>query len=222
MCFQLTLCLLQTPLWQTSPWTSCVCWWRTSGAGCARRTSRKPSDSSLVPSLRGRSWMESLHSDTGKTDSSWSLTGIILSQMAGGGSCPPHQRPLLGDLSSSAAGGCVAWRNTACPTPGRAQCIGERGHQEAVSELSDEADSRWVAPQSDNRVWKVGKWNLLLEQIWICIYAYVYAELITDLLGSEKYRLSLEMMLESLQDHQINKWVKIRFRGKKCLEDISF
>ncbi|XP_041656576.1 sorting nexin-19a [Cheilinus undulatus] len=30
-------------------------------------------------------------------------------------------------------------------------------------------------------------------------------ELITDLLGSEKYRKSLEMMLESLQDHQINK-----------------
>lgn len=36
-------------------------------------------------------------------------------------------------------------------------------------------------------------------------YAYICAELITDLLGSEKYRLSLEMMLESLQDHQINK-----------------
>ncbi|TNN72524.1 Sorting nexin-19 [Liparis tanakae] len=31
------------------------------------------------------------------------------------------------------------------------------------------------------------------------------AELITDMLGSEKYRLSLETMLESLQDHQINK-----------------
>uniref|UniRef100_A0A8D0CXF3 Sorting nexin 19a n=2 Tax=Sander lucioperca TaxID=283035 RepID=A0A8D0CXF3_SANLU len=30
-------------------------------------------------------------------------------------------------------------------------------------------------------------------------------ELITDMLGSEKYRLSLESMLESLQDHQINK-----------------
>ncbi|XP_034539678.1 sorting nexin-19a [Notolabrus celidotus] len=30
-------------------------------------------------------------------------------------------------------------------------------------------------------------------------------ELITDLLGSEKYRLTLETMLESLQDHQINK-----------------
>ncbi|XP_074467742.1 sorting nexin-19a isoform X1 [Sebastes fasciatus] len=30
-------------------------------------------------------------------------------------------------------------------------------------------------------------------------------ELITDMLGSEKYRLSLETMLESLQDHQINK-----------------
>uniref|UniRef100_A0A665UAH6 Sorting nexin 19a n=1 Tax=Echeneis naucrates TaxID=173247 RepID=A0A665UAH6_ECHNA len=30
-------------------------------------------------------------------------------------------------------------------------------------------------------------------------------ELITDMLGSEKYRLSLETMLDSLQDHQINK-----------------
>uniref|UniRef100_UPI0037E73D9D sorting nexin-19a n=1 Tax=Semicossyphus pulcher TaxID=241346 RepID=UPI0037E73D9D len=30
-------------------------------------------------------------------------------------------------------------------------------------------------------------------------------ELITDMLGSEKYRLSLETMLESLQDHHINK-----------------
>ncbi|XP_038163096.1 sorting nexin-19-like isoform X2 [Cyprinodon tularosa] len=30
-------------------------------------------------------------------------------------------------------------------------------------------------------------------------------ELIADMLGSEKYRLSLETMLESLQDHQINK-----------------
>ncbi|KAM6907789.1 sorting nexin-19a [Xenentodon cancila] len=30
-------------------------------------------------------------------------------------------------------------------------------------------------------------------------------ELITDMLGSEKYRLSLDTMLESLQDHQINK-----------------
>lgn len=30
-------------------------------------------------------------------------------------------------------------------------------------------------------------------------------ELITDMLGSEKYRVSLETMLASLQDHQINK-----------------
>lgn len=48
------VCVLQTQLWQMSPWTSCVCWWRTSGAGCAQRTYRKPLDSSLAPSLRGR------------------------------------------------------------------------------------------------------------------------------------------------------------------------
>lgn len=36
-------------------------------------------------------------------------------------------------------------------------------------------------------------------------HSHVCAELITDLLGSEKYRLSLETMLESLQDQQINK-----------------
>ncbi|KAM4619789.1 sorting nexin-19a [Polymixia lowei] len=35
-------------------------------------------------------------------------------------------------------------------------------------------------------------------------------ELITDMLGTEKYRLSLETMLESLQDHQINKHLVYR------------
>lgn len=32
-------------------------------------------------------------------------------------------------------------------------------------------------------------------------------EIVTDMLGSEKFRLSIETMLESLQDPQINKWV---------------
>ncbi|KAM6983946.1 sorting nexin-19a [Tautogolabrus adspersus] len=42
------------------------------------------------------------------------------------------------------------------------------------------------------------------EQCLDCLMQLL-PELITDLLGSEKYRLSLETMLESLQDHQINK-----------------
>lgn len=62
--------------------------------------------------------------------------------MAGGRSRPPHQRPLLGDLPPSAAGGRVAWRDAACSTTRRAQRVRERGDQEAVSRLSDEADSR--------------------------------------------------------------------------------
>ncbi|XP_056253800.1 sorting nexin-19a isoform X1 [Seriola aureovittata] len=42
------------------------------------------------------------------------------------------------------------------------------------------------------------------EQCLDCLIQLL-PELITDMLGSEKYRLSLETMLESLQDHQINK-----------------
>ncbi|XP_049448718.1 sorting nexin-19a [Epinephelus fuscoguttatus] len=42
------------------------------------------------------------------------------------------------------------------------------------------------------------------EQCLDCLMQLL-PELITDMLGSEKYRLSLETMLESLQDHQINK-----------------
>ncbi|XP_060912516.1 sorting nexin-19a isoform X1 [Labrus mixtus] len=42
------------------------------------------------------------------------------------------------------------------------------------------------------------------EQCLDCLMQLL-PELITDLLGSEKYRLSLETMLESFQDHQINK-----------------
>lgn len=42
------------------------------------------------------------------------------------------------------------------------------------------------------------------EQCLECLMQLL-PELITDMLGSEKYRLSLETMLESLQDHQINK-----------------
>ncbi|XP_070773883.1 sorting nexin-19a [Enoplosus armatus] len=42
------------------------------------------------------------------------------------------------------------------------------------------------------------------EQCLDCL-VQLLPELITDMLGSEKYRLSLETMLESLQDHQINK-----------------
>ncbi|XP_054482425.1 sorting nexin-19-like [Anoplopoma fimbria] len=42
------------------------------------------------------------------------------------------------------------------------------------------------------------------EQCLDCLMQLM-PELITDLLGSEKYRLSLETVLESLQDHQINK-----------------
>ncbi|KAM8898106.1 sorting nexin-19a isoform 4-T8 [Spinachia spinachia] len=42
------------------------------------------------------------------------------------------------------------------------------------------------------------------EQCLDCLMQLL-PELIADMLGSEKYRLSLETMLESLQDHQINK-----------------
>ncbi|XP_076607087.1 sorting nexin-19a [Chaetodon auriga] len=42
------------------------------------------------------------------------------------------------------------------------------------------------------------------EQCLDCL-TQLLPELITDMLGSEKYRLSLETVLESLQDHQINK-----------------
>ncbi|XP_056267579.1 sorting nexin-19a [Pseudoliparis swirei] len=42
------------------------------------------------------------------------------------------------------------------------------------------------------------------EQCLDCLMQLL-PELITDMLGSEKYRLSLETMLESLQDHMINK-----------------
>ncbi|XP_068600426.1 sorting nexin-19a [Brachionichthys hirsutus] len=42
------------------------------------------------------------------------------------------------------------------------------------------------------------------EQCLDCLMQLL-PELITDLLGSDKYRLSLETMLESLQDHQINR-----------------
>ncbi|XP_040006728.1 sorting nexin-19a [Xiphias gladius] len=42
------------------------------------------------------------------------------------------------------------------------------------------------------------------EQCLDCLMQLL-PELITDMLGSEKYRLSLETMLESLQNHQINK-----------------
>ncbi|XP_041864961.1 sorting nexin-19a isoform X2 [Melanotaenia boesemani] len=42
------------------------------------------------------------------------------------------------------------------------------------------------------------------EQCLDCLMQLL-PELITDMLGSEKYRLSLETMLESFQDHQINK-----------------
>ncbi|KAK5858366.1 hypothetical protein PBY51_002512 [Eleginops maclovinus] len=42
------------------------------------------------------------------------------------------------------------------------------------------------------------------EQCLDCLMQLI-PELITDILGSEKYRLSLETMLESVQDHQINK-----------------
>ncbi|XP_029956269.1 sorting nexin-19a isoform X2 [Salarias fasciatus] len=42
------------------------------------------------------------------------------------------------------------------------------------------------------------------EQCLDCLMQLL-PELITDILGSDKYRLSLEAMLQSLQDHQINK-----------------
>lgn len=51
---------LQTQLWQMLLWTFCACWWRTSGVGCAQRTYRRPSDCSLAPSLRGRSFFQLL------------------------------------------------------------------------------------------------------------------------------------------------------------------
>lgn len=54
--------------------------------------------------------------------------------------------------------------------------------------------------------------NFDLQGSWscpflVCVIVCAWAELITDMLGSEKYRLSVETMLESLQDSQINKWV---------------
>lgn len=64
-----------------------------------------------------------------------------------------------------------------------------------MSGLSDEADSRWVEPPEGHSREEQNKNPLLC----------VCSELITDLLGSDKYRLSLETMLESLQDQQINK-----------------
>lgn len=51
-------CLLQTQLWQMLLWTSCVCWWRTSGVGCALRTFRRPSGCSLAPSSRGHWFLQ--------------------------------------------------------------------------------------------------------------------------------------------------------------------
>lgn len=60
LCVGFCCCVLQIQLLQMLLWTSCVCWWRTSGVGCALRTYRRPSDCSLAPSLRGRSFFELL------------------------------------------------------------------------------------------------------------------------------------------------------------------
>lgn len=39
--------------WLRWLWTSCVCWWRSSGAGCALKTFRGPSNYCLGPSSTG-------------------------------------------------------------------------------------------------------------------------------------------------------------------------
>lgn len=54
-------------------------------------------------------------------------TQNLLFQLVGCRSRPSHQRPLLGDLLTSAAGGRVAGRHTACPATARAQCCTETG-----------------------------------------------------------------------------------------------
>lgn len=54
-------------------------------------------------------------------------TPNLLFQLVGCWSRPSHQRPLLGDLPTSAAGGRVAGRHTACPATARAQCCSETG-----------------------------------------------------------------------------------------------
>lgn len=142
------------------------------------------------------------------TDEHYCIKLLILFQVVGCRSCPPYQCPLLGDLPTSDAGSCMARRHAACSTAAGAERRRKRGNQGAMSGLSNAAAPRYVAAV-----------RFRLELSWFarllkpcrhflaCFIICARTELITDMLGSEKYRLSLETMLESLQDHQINKWV---------------
>lgn len=95
----------------------------------------------------------------------------------------------------------MARRHAACPASSRAECSREGGDEGAMSELPDEAAPRY---HNQNQSYRNAILRRDTSQAVLGMFR-ARAELITDLLGSEKYRLSLETMLESLQDHQINK-----------------
>lgn len=198
-------------------WTFCVFWWKTNGAGCVQRTYRKPSGCSLGPLLRGRTVLSRTISIKFETYVHaytfiwniylfqkrifcfrWLEVGVahltsapcwviylqVLQEAVWpGGTLPVQPRPE---------------RSAAQRQEAKEQCL------DCLMQLLPGPSLLLVWPFNPVRFCFC---NLSLSFSPFHSFFPAWAEIITDMLGSEKFRLSIETMLESLQDPQINKWV---------------
>lgn len=200
--------MLQIQLWQMLLWTFCVCWWKTNGAGCAQRTYRKPSGCSLGPSLRGRtvsSHMISIkfeayvHVDT-------FICFLLMSRIF-------WFRWLDVGVAHLTSAPCwviylqvlqeAVWPGGTLPVQPRPER--SAAHRQEAKKQCLDCLMQLLPGSSLLLVWP-------LNPVCFCFcnlfsFSLEWTEIITDMLGSEKFRLSIETMLESLQDPQINKWV---------------
>lgn len=219
--------MLQIQLWQMLLWTFCVCWWKTNGAGCAQRTSRKPSGCSLGPSLRGRtvsSHMISIRSETSVHVDTF-ICGLLMSRIL-------RFRWLDVGVAHLTSAPCwviylqvlqeAVWPGGTLPVQPRPERSAAQ-RQEAKKQCLDCLLQLLPGPsllliQPLNSV----SFSAFVIFFSLFFFSLAWTEIITDMLGSEKFRLSIETMLESLQDPQINKWAcwwKIKLQWRSSTAD---
>lgn len=202
------LCVLQIQLWQMLLWTSCVCWWKTNGAGCAQRTYRKPSGCSLEPSLRGRTVFS--HTVAIKFETYVHVDTFICSLLMSRIFCFRWLEVGVAHLTSAPCWVIYLQVVQEAVWPGGTLPVQPRPERSA-------AQRQAAKKQCLDHLMQLlpGPSLLLLRPLNPvcscfcnpCNPPLVWTEIVTDMMGSEKFRLSVETILESLQDPQINKWV---------------
>lgn len=111
----------------------------------------------------------------------------------------------------------AGWFTSKCcrkPCGPVARCLlipGPSGVQQRRRRQRSDAWTAWCSCSLVPNICWSQRWSCwVVHGFWGCVFfVCVWTELIADMLGSEKYRLSLETMLASLQDHQINKWATV-------------